>query len=101
MLGAGAAMWIGWQSSTALGVWLGAQSLGALPLDFALPLTFIALVVPALKDRAHIAALAAAGLLGVLTLGLPFKLGLMAATLVGIGVGVWIEAKGSPSLSVD
>ncbi|HYF63798.1 MAG TPA: AzlC family ABC transporter permease, partial [Herpetosiphonaceae bacterium] len=55
-LGAGLALWVAWQLSTAAGIMLGAQIPAEWGLDFTLPLTFIALVVPALTDRAVTAA---------------------------------------------
>ena len=50
-LGAGLALWGTWQISTAVGIALGSQmseQLETLGLDFAIAVTFIALVVPAL-----------------------------------------------------
>ena len=62
-------------------------------LDFTLALTFIALVLPALKDRATTAAALSAGAVAVLAAGLPYKLGLMLAAVVGIGAGLRAEAR--------
>lgn len=90
-LGAGLALWLPWQLSTAVGIFLSAEVPAAWSLDITLPLTFIALVVPNLKDRASIAAAASAGLAAVLARNLPLKLGLVTATLIGIGVGLAIE----------
>ncbi len=87
-LGAGLALWATWQASTAAGLLLGAAIPPGWSLDFAIPLTFIALVVPALQDRASIAAALAAGVLVVLLTTLPFNLGLLLATLAGMAVGV-------------
>jgi 4-azaleucine resistance transporter AzlC len=87
-LGAGFTLWSGWQLSTAAGVILGAQLPKAWSLDFALPLTFIALLVPAIKDRPGAAAAAAAGIVAVLAFGLPLKLGFLAAAFAGIIVGM-------------
>jgi 4-azaleucine resistance transporter AzlC len=92
-LGAGLGLWLSWQISTAFGVFVGAQIPESWPLDFALPVSFIALVVPALRDRASVAAALAAGVVGVLALGLPYKLGLMVAALVGILAGLGIEGR--------
>src|SRR3989337_2253274 len=61
LLGAGLTLWVSWQGSTAGGVIFGARVPAGWGLDFALPLTFIALVIPALRDRADIAAAVAAG----------------------------------------
>lgn len=92
-LGAGLALWSAWQASTAVGVFLGAQVPASWSLDFALPLTFIALVVPTLRDRAGIATALVAGLAATVLAALPFKAGLLLATLVGIGVGLALEAR--------
>ena len=92
-LGAGLALWSTWQVSTAVGIFLGAQIPASWSLDFTLALTFIALVVPALRDKPGVLAALAAGLTAVLTAGLPLKLGLVAASLVGIIVGLWSESR--------
>jgi 4-azaleucine resistance transporter AzlC len=92
-LGAGLALWTSWQISTGVGIFLGAQVPPEWGLEFTLPLTFIALVFPALKDRASILAAVAAGLTSVAAFGLPYKLGLLTAALVGIVVGLWGEKK--------
>jgi 4-azaleucine resistance transporter AzlC len=96
-LGAGLALWTSWQLSTAAGLFLGAQIPPAWGLDFTLALTFIALAVPAIRDRAALLAAASAGLTAVLASGLPFKLGLLLAAFVGILVGMLGEWIWKPS----
>lgn len=90
-LGAGLALWSSWQVSTAVGVFLGANVPPTWSLDFTLPLTFIALVVPTLKDRPGVAAALAAGLVAILAVPLPLKSGIIVATLAGLVVGVSLE----------
>lgn len=92
-LGAGLALWTTWQLSTAVGIFLGAQVPANWSLDFTLALTFIAIVVPVLKDRPSWAAALVAGVTAVFLYAVPYKLGLFIAALVGVGVGLWIEAK--------
>jgi predicted branched-subunit amino acid permease len=92
-LGAGLALWSSWQLSTAVGIFLGTQVPESWSLDFTLALTFIALVVPGLKDRPTAAAALTAGVCAVGFAGLPYKLGLVAAAMVGIGVGAILEAR--------
>jgi 4-azaleucine resistance transporter AzlC len=92
-LGAGLALWGCWQISTAAGVFAGALIPAEWTLDFTLALTFIALLAPVLRERASLAAALAAGLVAVLAFGVPHKLGLMAAALVGITVGVIWETR--------
>lgn len=92
-LGAGLTLWTTWQLSTAAGIFIGAQVPGSWSLDFTLALTFIALVVPTLKDRAGLGAALAAGIMAVLAFTLPYKLGLVVAALVGILVGYLFERR--------
>lgn len=87
LFGAGFALWAGWQVSTLAGVLLGAQLPDNLGLDFALPLTFIAIVVPLIDSRAGLAAALAAGVTAVLLAGLPYKTGLFIAALAGLMAG--------------
>lgn len=93
LLGSGFALWAGWQLATIAGVMLGARLPDDLGLDFALPLTFIAIVVPMLSDRARIAAALAAGLMAVLLAGMPWKVGLFGAALVGLAVGYTLSRR--------
>jgi len=96
LLGAGVVLWTTWQVSTALGIFLGTAIPDSWQLDFALPLTFIAMVMPALKNRPMVAAAVSAGVVALLAYGLPFKLGLILAALTGIVVGTVLEGKKSP-----
>lgn len=96
-LGAGFALWFIWQVSTALGIFLGSAIPESWSLDFALPLTFIAMVVPVLKDRPAIAASLSAGAVALLAFSLPYRSGLILAALVGIAVGTFLEERKSPA----
>jgi 4-azaleucine resistance transporter AzlC len=93
LLGAGFTLWSIWQISTAFGIFLGAAIPENWQLDFALPLTFIAMVVPALKNRPMIAAAVSAGMVALAAYGLPFKLGLILAAMTGIVIGTVFEGK--------
>ncbi len=90
-VGAGLTLWVAWQSSTAVGILLGAQVPAQWSLDFALPLTFIALLVPALTDRASIASALIGGVVAVAADPIPLRLGLVLGTLAGILVGLSVE----------
>ena len=91
--GAGLTLWASWQLSTAVGIFIGAQIPRSWPLGFILPVTFIALVVPALRDGASVAAAVIAGVLGLAAGGLPYKTGIIVAALVGILVGMLVEGR--------
>jgi branched chain amino acid efflux pump len=89
-LGSALSMYVNWNIWTVTGLLFGAafpqvQSLG---LDFAMAATFITIVVPLLGKLPRLAAAAAAGALAYLWHGLPYNLGLLAAVLVGIIVGM-------------
>jgi predicted branched-subunit amino acid permease len=92
-LGAGASLWLTWQVTTALGIFLGASIPESWPLEFALPLTFIAMVVPMVKDRPLFAAALSAAGVALLGSSLPYNLGLVVAALVGISIGTVVEGR--------
>jgi 4-azaleucine resistance transporter AzlC len=100
-LGAGLTLWTSWQISTAVGLLIGARLPQDWPTGFFLPLTFIALVVPALRDRASVAAAAIAGIIGLAASGLPLKTGLLLAALVGIAAGMVVERVARRSVAPD
>jgi len=93
LFGAGLALWTSWQISTGVGIFLGAQIPDSWGLDFALPLTFIALIVPGLKDRAGVITTVIASLAALLFFGLPFKLGLIVSAFLAIAAGLGSEKK--------
>jgi len=82
----------GGAGSTLAGIVLGARIPESWSLDFALPLTFLAILVPQLKDRPSVASALVAGGLSVALIGMPLKLGLMAAILGGVAAGALLEA---------
>lgn len=92
VLGAGLGLWSTWQLSTAVGIFLGGQIPASWSLDFALPLTFIALVVPVLTDRASVAVALVAGVAAVAAASLPLNLGLIVAAVSGMLAGLLVES---------
>lgn len=93
LLGAGLTLWSGWQISTAVGIFLGAQIQLDWSLEFIGRLVFIALLVPMLKDKHGWLAALTGGFVSVLAFQMPYKLGMLLAALSGIGVGMWSEGK--------
>ena len=90
-LGFAAPIWCVWMVATAAGVIVGAQVPEGWSLEFAIPLIFMALIFPAITDRASVAAALAASVTVVVMHALPFNLSLIVAALVGIGTGVVAE----------
>ena len=60
-LGAGLLLWAVWQASTIVGVLVGAAVPADVPLDFAVPLVFLVLLVPTLTSRPALVAAAVGG----------------------------------------
>jgi predicted branched-subunit amino acid permease len=90
-LGAASPLVIFWLGGNLIGMFLGAQVPAEWSLDFAVPLTFLALAVPAIKNRASIIAAVTAAVVVVVATALPFNLSLIVAILSGILMGLIAE----------
>ena len=84
-------IWVTWQISAIAGSLLGTLIPTSWGLDFAFPLSFMALMFAALTDHPTVVAAIAGGLTAVLGKPLPNNIGLVLATLVGIGSGLLAE----------
>lgn len=93
--GVALALYLSWVSSSLVGALFGQSvpNLAGWGLDFAMLATFIGIVVPALRNQPQIAAALVAGAVALLCHAWPYKLGLMAAALSGIAVGVGLERR--------
>jgi len=60
-LGAGLLLWVSWQLSTIVGAVVGSAVPADVPLDFAVPLVFLVLLVPTLTSRPAVIAAAVGG----------------------------------------
>ncbi|WP_303647706.1 AzlC family ABC transporter permease [Haloarchaeobius sp. HME9146] len=86
-LGAAFTLWGVWQVCTIAGVALGANVPAGLSLEFAIPLTFMALLFPALSDRTTEIVALVAGAIAIPAAALPFDLGLVVAAVLALTVG--------------
>lgn len=93
-LGIGVPMWVMWVGTTAVGAILGAQLPPAWQLDFAVPLLFLALLVPAITSRPMLVAAVIAGVLAVALAPLPYNFGLIIGSVAGIAAGAAAESLG-------
>jgi 4-azaleucine resistance transporter AzlC len=86
-------MYINWQVCTFLGVTVGQllPDAAAWGLDFAMPVTFMGMVIPYLKNRPMVATVLISGLVALVAYSLPNKLGLIIAAIAGIAAGVLVE----------
>lgn len=89
--GSATMVWVTWQASSIAGALLGTLVPASWGLDFAFPLSFMALMFAALKDRPAVLAALVGGLVAVLAKGLPYNLSLVLAELLGIGAGILAE----------
>jgi predicted branched-subunit amino acid permease len=87
-LGGAAALWVGWQICSWIGIFGGTLIPQAWSLEFAATLGLSALVVMLMFDRAVLVGALAAGAVALFAPKLPLNLGLLAATLVGVVVGM-------------
>ena len=87
-LGCATALWTTWQVSHLVGVSLGQVVPPQWNLEMAIPLMFLALLVPTVVNRPRLLAALVAALVAVLGATLPFKLGLMLGALAGVVAGV-------------
>ena len=94
-LGSGLSMYGTWFAWSLLGVVVGRSVPGIehWGLEFAMVATFVGIVVPLLKNQAQVAACITAGAVALVANDLPYKLGLMAAALAGITVGMALAGR--------
>ena len=90
-LGSALTLYISWQLAVIAGVVAGAQVPASWSLDFAVVLCFIALLVPAVRTRADLAAAIVAAGVALWAAGLPYRLSLVVASIAGIAAGMAIE----------
>lgn len=90
-LGSSFTLWITWQAAVVAGVAAGSGVPTTWSLDFVVVLTFVALMVPVVRTRADLGAAIVAAVVAMATLGLPYRLSLIAGSVAGIAVGLAIE----------
>ena len=91
MFGAGSALWIAWQISTVVGVIAGSTIPENWELSFAIPLTFIAVLVPLLKNFPTIICALTSSLISICAQSLPWNSWILVAAFGGILLGALIE----------
>ena len=85
LVGGGATCWIIWQSTTLLGIMLGAAIPEKLGLSFAVPLTFLALLVNDFRKFINVVVIIASGLIATFGYNfIPFKAYVIVAALTGL-----------------
>jgi len=80
-----------WYLATYLGAVLGTRIPDSWALDFALPITFLAMIGPMLRTLPHVIAALVAIVTALLTAAVPFNLGLLIAGTAGMMAGARAE----------
>lgn len=96
-LGVATPLWVLWQATTLFGALLGAQVPPAWQLEFAIPLTFLAMLAPAVRDRPGLVAAVVGGGAALALDGLPHNLGLVIGAVLGIAAGTAADAARPPT----
>lgn len=91
---------VGWATLVTIGVQLGGFVPEWVPLELAIPLTFLLLVLPLIKDRAGLVAASVAGAVATAAAPLPFGFGLMVGAIAGLIVGGIVLARTTPVVQV-
>lgn len=94
-------MWLTWQLAVVAGLCLGTGIPSSWSLDFAIPLVFLALLVPAIRNPACLCAATVGGAVAVLAADMPYNLGLVIAALCGILSGLLVETRAGASATVN
>lgn len=102
-LGSAVAMYANWQVCTVIGILTGQRlaSLGDWGLEFALVVTFIAIVIPMLITRAMLICAVVAGVTAILVYDLPNQSGVLLASILGIAAGFCAETVSSNRESTE
>jgi 4-azaleucine resistance transporter AzlC len=94
--GAALTIWTAWQISAIIGALLGALVPASWGFDFAFPLSFMALMFGALRDRPTVVAAITGGIIAVLAKGMPYNTGLVLGISLGIAAGYLTESLNTP-----
>lgn len=81
-----------WYFFTFIGAYLGTQIPESWALDFAIPITFLAMIAPMFRTLAHVVAAFVAVGVSLLATQIPYSLGLIVAGAAGMMAGAQVES---------
>ena len=90
LLGSGLTLWTTWQISTLMGIFLGSIVPEELGLTFAIPLTFLSLIIHEFRKLDHLVVILTSGILATLLYDIPFKAYIILATSLALVVATII-----------
>ncbi|AXI56200.1 hypothetical protein SuNHUV7_18050 (plasmid) [Pseudoseohaeicola sp. NH-UV-7] len=80
-----------WYQFTLVGAVVGGRIPDSFALDFALPITFLAMITPMLRTLAHVVAAVVAIVMALICADVPYNLGLIIAGMAGMVAGARTE----------
>jgi predicted branched-subunit amino acid permease len=83
--------WSAWQIGSIAGIFLGSTIPAEWSLGFAGSLAILCLVIPMVMNRAALCGVLVAAVTSVLAFNFPYKLGLLAAVVLGMGTAMLVE----------
>jgi predicted branched-subunit amino acid permease len=83
--------WVAWQVGSIAGIFLGSAVPPQWGLGFAGTLAIMCIMIPLISNKAALCGVVVAGAVAVAAAGLPYKLGLLAAVLVGMLSAMAVE----------
>jgi predicted branched-subunit amino acid permease len=93
-MGAAVLLWANWQVCTIVGILIGTAVPDSLPLDFAVPLVFLVMLVPTITTRPAFVAGTVGGLVALFSAEYgPSHMEVLFGALAGIAAGAWAEAR--------
>ena len=87
-LGGGALLWVVWQVATLAGILVGQVIPAPWQLEFVVPLSFLAILTPLLRDRVALLVVFTTAVAVIALDDMPMRLSLICAGLIGIASGV-------------
>ena len=84
LIGAGVTLWTTWQLTTIIGIFLGSIIPEHWGLKFAIPLTFLAIIINDFRKLDHVIVMLISGLSSLLFFDVPFKAYIIITPLIGL-----------------
>ncbi len=92
-MGASICMLLAWHCSVIFGFMFGNFVPPSISLDYAIPLSFITLIVPTLKHKKYIYVAVFSAVVSILLKSIPYNLGLLSTTVLALCFGAYLNQR--------
>lgn len=89
--GIGYPNWVSWQSGSVFGILLASQIPESWGIGYAGTLALLAITIPLTFNKAALAGVIVAAVVAVAAIGLPYRLGLLLAVILGMGTAMLVD----------